>query len=613
MAFTYAVAGWESAMRHGSVQVVIAQIDRSGECWQWPGQWRPNGQPAVRVSGRVHLVNRLAYQALVAPLESGQKLRKACQTPGCVRPGPGHWDLPRSARTAGSVRPAQPKTPRGITYLGVDKDGQEVWRLSVYLGRDIAGGNRRVEHRERVHGPLQAAIDRREALLAETAAERRRVAAGVRGKTMADLLDAYLPVWRRTPRKGHPPAPKTVYQRDLLVANVIKPAIGQRVPSTLTSGELASWYDALMENGYTTTRTVTTPVLRGACRRCGHQARTLAQGGRVTAQVACPACPGVEVRCRRTGEATVRQVAEAHKPVNASTMGDIHAILTGAFRFGVQRGWLSLSENPMPLVQRPSRRQPVKQRPPSPEEVQRALAAARAHAEPNLYPLLAFLADTGARLGEACALRLSDVHGEGAATLEESVSEVPKRYGGRQIKDTKTHNKRTIAIHPATLAALHQHLNRCRRLAAANGQEWPTDPFLFPVFQGSARRINPAVACSSSDMSRRISALFASLGIPASAKGLRSFVVTNWRKARVPDDVLRGRLGHEAGTPVTDRHYHYREAATDRQETDALVGELLYATATHPAQSAHPSQVPSGNSGNVISLAARRERRRPPK
>jgi integrase len=224
----------------------------------------------------------------------------------------------------------------------------------------------------------------------------------------------------------------------------------------------------------------------------------------------------------------------------------------------------------------------------------------------NPYPLLAFLADTGARLGEACALRMSDVESDGAATLDESVSEVPKRYGGRQIKDTKTHNQRTIAIHPTTLTILEAHLQRCRQLARAAEVAWPADPFLFPAFEGRRRRINPALPCSSGDMSKRIRAFFASLGMAATAKALRSFVVTNWRRARVPDDVLRGRLGHEAGTPVTDRHYHYREAATDRQETDRLVGELLYATATDPAP---PTQPPTAQ-GNVIALASRRGRRR---
>src|SRR6266487_6829322 len=74
-----------------------------------------------------------------------------------------------------------------------------------------------------------------------------------------------------------------------------------------------------------------------------------------------------------------------------------------------------------------------------------------------------------------------------------------------------------------------------------------------------------------------VSDFFAGLGMPFTAKSLRAFVVTNWRKARVPDDVLRGRVGHDDATPVTDRHYHYRDEVADRQETDQLVGPLLYA------------------------------------
>jgi intergrase/recombinase len=77
-------------------------------------------------------------------------------------------------------------------------------------------------------------------------------------------------------------------------------------------------------------------------------------------------------------------------------------------------------------------------------------------------------------------------------------------------------------------------------------------------------------------MGRTVSGFFASLGIDATAKSLRAFMVTNWRKARVPDDVLRGRVGHDEATPVTDRHYHYRDAVADRNETDRLVGPLLY-------------------------------------
>jgi hypothetical protein len=70
----------------------------------------------------------------------------------------------------------------------------------------------------------------------------------------------------------------------------------------------------------------------------------------------------------------------------------------------------------------------------------------------------------------------------------------------------------------------------------------------------------------------------------------------------VPDDVLRGRVGHDDATPVTDRHYHYREEVTDRQETDQLVGALLYADSGPPPD-------PSQDDAQVISLHAVRAKR----
>jgi hypothetical protein len=91
--------------------------------------------------------------------------------------------------------------------------------------------------------------------------------------------------------------------------------------------------------------------------------------------------------------------------------------------------------------------------------------------------------------------------------------------------------------------------------------------------------------------------------MPFTAKSLRAFVVTNWRKARVPDDVLRGRVGHDDATPVTDRHYHYRDEVADRQETDQLVGPLLYASPDRG-----PDPAPEG--ARVISLHAVRAARR---
>jgi hypothetical protein len=92
---------------------------------------------------------------------------------------------------------------------------------------------------------------KRDELLARRQAERKKVTAGVYGKTMAELLDRYFAIWQKTPRKGHLPAKITVYHRNLLIEQVVKPAFGHRIPGQIQPGEIADWYDELTEDGYT--------------------------------------------------------------------------------------------------------------------------------------------------------------------------------------------------------------------------------------------------------------------------------------------------------------------------------------------------------------------------
>jgi integrase len=575
----------------------LARIDRSGQCWRWPGAWQAGGYPLVRFQGRQWLVHRLAYNLLIGPLDQGEQLVKACAQQGCVRPGPGHWELRRSPHDQ-----MLGELPRGIRYQGADKHGVDVWRVSVYLGRDRQ--RRRVEQRVRVRGALDDAIAKRDELLARRQAERRKVTAGVYGKTMAELLDRYFAIWQKTPRKGHLPAKITVYHRSLLIEQVLKPAFGHRIPGQIQPGEIADWYDELIEDGYITQKTIHDLVVVGSCRRCGAQVEALAEGRRRTASATCPT-PGcaTSVLCRWQGQRRARVVVKQHPPASGSTLGDLHAILRGAFRFGVQRGWLAMGENPMTFVERRTD-QHVMQRPPSPEQVRGALVAAVDHPEPNLRPLLACLADTGARLGEALALRESDLDPiRCAVRIDKAVSEPPSEFGGLHVKDTKTHNRRTIAIHQETMRILLGHIERCRALAVEAGQQVPADPRVFPAFLGRRRVITLDRPYSPTKMSHVVSNFFAALGMPFTAKSLRAFVVTNWRKARVPDDILRGRVGHDDATPVTDRHYHYRDEVADRQETDQLVGPLLYA-----APDRDPDPSPDG--AEVISLHAARAARR---
>ncbi len=542
-------------------------------------------------------MHRLAYSLLVGPLNADQHLHKACGGAGCVRPSGGHWGLSRR-----HVPGPRSDLPRGVRYEGTDKRGMDVWRISVYLGRDQR--RKRVEQRVRVHGTLEQALRKRDQLLARLGEERRKLATGVRGKTMAELLDRYFAVWQKTPRKGYLPAKITIYHRHLLIEQLIKPALGHRLPCQVLPGHLADWYDELAENGYITPNAVEESVAKGRCAQCGSEVEAVAQRRRRTARANCPtAACGAEVVCRMTGERRQRTGFKQHPPLSASTLADVHAVLRGAFRFGVQRGWLAMGENPMVFVEWRTG-QHIKQRPPTPEQVRAALSAAEQHRDPNLYPLLTLLADTGARLGEGLALRVSDLDvQECGVRIETSVSDPPEAFGGVHVKDTKTHTKRAIAVHRQTMLILLRHVDRCRRLAEQAGVQVAADPFVFPSFQGHRWRIAPDQPTRPTKMSRSVSMFFSSLGLEFTAKSLRAFMVTNWRQARVPDDVLRGRVGHDEATPVTDRHYHYREGIADRQETDRLVSRLLYARDDGDDDSSAPDR-------SVISLDAVRARRR---
>ena len=163
----------------------LARIERSGQCWSWPGAWQAGGHPLVRFQGRQWLVRRLAYNLLIGPLEPGRQLDKKCGQPGCVRPGPGHWEprTPGPARMLGQL-------PRGIRYEGTDKQGVDIWRVSVYLGCDRQ--RKRVELRVRVRGTLNDATAKRDELLVRRQAERKKVTAGVYGQTMAELVGTLL-------------------------------------------------------------------------------------------------------------------------------------------------------------------------------------------------------------------------------------------------------------------------------------------------------------------------------------------------------------------------------------------------------------------------------------
>lgn len=128
---------------------------------------------------------------------------------------------------------------------------------------------------------------------------------------------------------------------------------------------------------------------------------------------------------------------------------------------------------------------------PSVQEVKQVLVEAE-QADPTLAVLLTLAATTGARRGELCALRWSDLDW-GLATLAIERSVYEAQGGGWAEKDTKTHQERSVGLDEFTLAVLTAHRGRVDALAAELGLEVPPDAFLISRSPVGSEPILPSV------------------------------------------------------------------------------------------------------------------------
>jgi integrase len=146
---------------------------------------------------------------------------------------------------------------------------------------------------------------------------------------------------------------------------------------------------------------------------------------------------------RSDGEHACTDKCRPHvcKPLADSTIRQIHWILSGAFDRAVRWRWLGV--NPLDQAAPPSQPKP-NPRPPSPAEAGQIMTEASKDADWGTLVWVAVA--TGARRGELCALRWSDVDLDHAVImLTRSIAQVG---GKRWEKDLKTHQQRRIASTP---------------------------------------------------------------------------------------------------------------------------------------------------------------------
>lgn len=256
------------------------------------------------------------------------------------------------------------------------------------------------------------------------------------------------------------------------------------------------------------------------------------------------------------------QALSRQRRLSPRTIRQVHAVLRGAFAQGVRWGWIRT--NPVVSASPPSIHK-VDVHPPSPEVVLQLIVAAD-EVDPQFGVFLRLAAATGARRGELCALRWSDIDW-GLSTLLVARNLIEADGGGWIEKDTKTHQSRRIALDPATVAVLEHHRASLDELAAALGLERAPGGFVFSESVG----VHPWLP---NHQTQRFKALCRRLGIEGvRLHDLRHMHATQLLGANIDVRTVAGRLGH-ANAATTLGVYAQFLQARDRDAAQ-VIGTLL--------------------------------------
>lgn len=213
---------------------------------------------------------------------------------------------------------------------------------------------------------------------------------------------------------------------------------------------------------------------------------------------------------------------------------------------------------------------------PPPPDVVRTVITAVADDDPvpGCPPVRTAL--TGARRGELCGLRWSDVDwSERVLHIRRSVCEV--EGGGWAEKGTKTHAERRVALDDTALAVLRRHRTWVNDLAAELGVPKPADAFMFSL---SPSGIAPLMPDHVSKATTR-AASWARVG-HLHLHQLRHFAATQLIAAGLDPVTVAGRLGH-ADASVTMNVYSHALESRDRAAAEVLGAALTTAVAASAA------------------------------
>jgi integrase len=289
--------------------------------------------------------------------------------------------------------------------------------------------------------------------------------------------------------------------------------------------------------------------------------------GRPTVRHYTPAAHRCTRRCTR----------HVCRPLAKWTVRKIHFLISAAYQRAIRWKWVDTN---------PTRQAEVVAAPtpdPNPPTAEQAAALVNeCWRWGDLGPYVWLAMTTGARRGELCALRwehLQAIHADRgshdclAAGCRWVL--VVRRAIGQSIgdgetweKDTKTHQRRHIAVDPETVAVLAEHRERCTKAARDAGFTLSDSHYVFAATPDGGAARKP------STMSNRYKTCAKRLSIATCLKNLRHYSATELITAGVDIRTVAGRLGHSGGGTTTLKVYAAWVAAADQHASIALMNRM---------------------------------------
>lgn len=240
-----------------------------------------------------------------------------------------------------------------------------------------------------------------------------------------------------------------------------------------------------------------------------------------------------------------------------------HALLHASLGRAVK--WGLIGTNPADRASPPATRQ-AQVEAPAVDDVIRLVEAARAKGGGVLATAMVLAAVTGMRRGELCALRWSDIDlKQGMVRVSRSLT----TRGDQQWEgDTKTHQRRDVALDPATVALLVERRAGQEKYAAQIGTEVAADAYVLSTHADGSE------PCLPDTLGRTYWRLAHEIGVRTRFHDLRHFAATQAIAAGIDVRTVAGRLGH-ADPAITLRVYSHVVAERDRAAAELLGGLVL--------------------------------------